>query len=139
MTRTGTAGGMFVAFPEYRPDLAKIVATRLELPFYDLRAEIMVPKAMDGGTLGFNAVQEVLADLARQGGAVVFNVEALLSTKTEAQREEWMRTFIRGQWGAPLVLPLTLYAQEAVACTDRILSLEGEQLPPQKFINRFVN
>ncbi len=37
-------GGFLVALPEYRPELAQTIATRLGLTFFDFRADILIPQ-----------------------------------------------------------------------------------------------
>ena len=40
----GGRGGTVLAFPEYRPDLAKAIAHSVGIRYYDFRAEVMAQK-----------------------------------------------------------------------------------------------
>ncbi len=42
-------GGFVAALPEYRPELAQVIATRLALTFFDFRAEILAPQGWAAG------------------------------------------------------------------------------------------
>ena len=81
----------------------------------------------------------MLGELAAEGGAVVFNVEALLSTKSSEERGSWMEGFVGRDWKGLLLVPLTLYGHEAAAVTERVLHLEAEDLPAQGLLSRLVN
>jgi len=135
----GARGGALLVLPEYRPDLAKAVAHRLTLRFYDFRAEDMVPKGAQASAVGLDALNAVLTQLSVDGGAVVFNVEALLATKTSEQRRAWIEGFVRTDWSGLLLVPMTLFAQEAAVVTDRALHLQAEDLPTQGIISRMLN
>ena len=78
----GGRGGALLAFPEYRPDLAKAIAHEVGIRFYDFRAETMAQKGFQAGSMALDELDAVLAQLAAEGGALVLNVEALLSTKS---------------------------------------------------------
>jgi len=135
----GARGGGLLLLPEYRPDLAKTIAYRLRLEFYDFRAEDMAPKGTHAAKTGMNTLDSVLTRLAREGGAVVLNVESLLTTKSQAQRRTWIEGFIRADWPGLLLVPMTLFAQEAADVTDRVLRLQAEDLPTQGIISRMLN
>jgi hypothetical protein len=135
----GGRGGALLAFPEYRPDLAKAIAHEVGIRFYDFRAETMAPKGFQAGAMGLDELDAVLADLAAQGGALVLNAEALLSTKSSEERRAWMQGFLRRDWPGLLLVPLVLYGHEAPVADGRVLCLEPEDLPAQGLINRFAN
>jgi len=79
----GGRGGTLLAFPEYRPDLAKAIAHAVGIRFYDFRAETMAQKGFQAGAMGLDELDAVLADLAAEGGALVLNVEALVEHQIE--------------------------------------------------------
>jgi hypothetical protein len=135
----GGRGGTVLAFPEYRPDLAKAIAHAVGIRFYDFRAETMAQKGFQAGAMGLDEIDAVLADLAAEGGALVLNVEALLSTKSSEGRGAWMQGFLRHDWPGLLLVPLALYGHEAPVGNERVLYLEPEDLPAQGLINRFAN
>jgi len=134
----GGRGGALLAFPEYRPDLAKAIAHGVGIRFYDFRAETMAEKGFQAGAMGLDELDTVLAQLAAEGGALVLNVEALLSTKSSEERRAWMQGFLRHDWPGLLLVPLALYGQDAPVGNERVLYLEPEDLPAQGLINRLA-
>lgn len=135
----GGRGAALLAFPEYRPDLAKAIAHEVGIRFYDFRAEAMAQMGSRAGAMGLDELDAVLADLAAQGGALVLNAEALLSTKSSEERGAWMQGFLRSDWPGLLLVPLALYGHEAQVANGRVLCLEPEDLPAQGLINRLAN
>ena len=135
----GGRGGALLAFPEYRPDLAKAIAHGVGIRFYDFRAETMAEKGFQAGAMGLDEIDAVFAQLAAEGGALVLNVEALLSTKSSEERRAWMQGFLRGDWPELLLVPLALYGHEAQVVDGRVLRLAPEDLPAQGLINRLAN
>lgn len=135
----GGHGGALLAFPEYRPDLAKAIAHEVGIRFYDFRAETMAHKGFQAAAMGLDELDAVLADLAADGGAMVLYVEALLSTKSTEQRRVWMQGFLLGDWPGLLLVPLAVYSHEAPAVNERVLRLAPEDLPAQALINRLAN
>ena len=135
----GERGGTLLAFPEYRPDLAKAIAHEIGIRFYDFRAETMAQKGPRAGAMGLDELNAVLAVLAAEGGALVLNAEALLSTKSSAERGAWMQGFLRHDWPGLLLVPLAVYGHEAPIGNKRVLRLEPENLPAQGLINRLAN
>jgi hypothetical protein len=139
LSSVGDERGVLLVFPEYRPDLAKTVAQRLALRFYDFRAEDMAPKGVRASETGLYELDSVMTRLAAEGGAVVFNVEALLGTKGTVERVAWIERFVRTDWVNPLLVPMTLFAQDVAAATDRVLHLREEELPSQSLVSRLIN
>lgn len=132
-------GGALLALPDYRPDLAKAIAHKVGVRFYDFRAEAMAQQGHRAGAMSLVELDAVLGELAAEGGAVVFNVEALLSTKSSEERGAWMEGFVGRNWQGLLLVPLTLYGHEAAAVTECVLRLEAEDLPAQGLLSRLVN
>ena len=128
-----------LTFPAYRPDLARGVAHRLDLNFYDYRAEEMIKRGFETGKLTLDALNHSLRGLATNAGTVVFNVEALLATKPPEERRAWLQGFVRSDWPNLLVLPLTLFVDETHDITSRILRFRSEDLPPQGVVSRLLN
>lgn len=136
---TGLKGGIIVLFPEYRPDLAKSIAARLGLRFYDYRAEDLRRLGTGAYKVELRELDDVLERLSLEGGAVVFNVEALLATKDSEERGRWLSSFLNDEWPGLLLIPMTLFSRELQATTARVVHLEAEQLPEQSLISRFLH
>lgn len=132
-------GGLLLVFPEYRPDLAKLVAHHLQFEFFDYRAEVMAAEGPNAAAIELDALDETLAELAASGGAVVFNVEALLATKSPEQRITWVEKLLRTEWQNPVVIPMTLFADETAGLTERILRFAPEDLPEQSLVSRLLH
>jgi len=132
-------GGFAVCFPEYRPDLARELAYRLQLRFYDYREEQLRPHGPEAHQVSLSDLDEVLGALAEEGGAVVLNVEALLAAKPEQERANWLARFLDAGWSRPLVLPLTLFAHELDSASARVLRLAEGTLPEQSLVSRLLH
>ena len=132
-------GGFILTFPEYRPDLAKALAQRLGLAYHDLRAEDLKRHGTAAGTLSLDWLDEVLSGVAQSGGAVVFNVESLLATKPPAERAAWLAAFAGAYWPVPLVVPVTLFADEMDPMSEGVYCFDAAVLPPQTMISRFLH
>lgn len=139
LARCEANGGLLLIFPEYRPDLAKEVANRLNLRFYDYRENRLRPLGPDAYKVGLEDLDEMLLMLDAEGGAVVFNIEALLATKNESERARWLASFLARDWGSLMVLPLTLFASDVTSDSGRVLYLDAEALPEQSLLSRFLH
>ena len=129
-------GGFQVLFPEYRPDLSRALAHFLELEFFDYRETIMQPLGWDAGGLTLNNLTETLRFKSDTKGLVVHNVEALLATKTEAERTQWLADFLSKEWKNPVILPLSIYQAETPQGHSRICAIE--EFPKQSFLMRMA-
>ena len=58
-----------------------------------------------------------------------FNVEALLSVKSEGERRAWFRSFLDADWPNPVVLPITLYQADVPEDHRGVCDLELQRLP----------
>ena len=138
VNESGGSGGILLVFPEYRPDLVKAVAHRLELRYYDYREEQLRPLGPDAYRVGLDDLDGLLSELGETGGAVVFNVEALLATKDEAERARWLTGFLSTDWPAVLVVPLTLFEPPAHS-VGRVLNLDAQDLPEPSLLGRLLH
>ncbi len=132
----GSANGIFLAFPEYRPDLAKAAAHHFDLRFFDFREEVMSQLGDRAGQMHLQELSDTMEQLNREQGLLVFNVESLLASKETAARQRWMRQTAATDWNNPLFIPLMLFDAEASAQTSRILRFEPDELPEQGLISR---
>ncbi len=135
----GHGGGLLLAFPEYRPDLATAAAQHLGLRFFDFRAEEMSKLGKQAGSMGLDAFDDKITLLTHDGGLLVFNVDAILASKESAERAAWLQRVVRTNWPNPLVVPLTLFASEASELTSRIICFAAEELPEQGIVNRLIH
>lgn len=135
----GGKGGFLLVFPEYRPDLVRAVAHRLALRYYDYRDEQLKPLGPDAYRVGLEDLDRTLEGLGEDGGAVVFNVEALLATKDGAERNRWLTDFLERSWPSTLVVPLTLFAPPAEGPDARVLRLDAQELPEPSLLGRLLH
>lgn len=131
--------GFILVFPEYRPDLVRELASRLNLRFYDYRENHLRPLGPDAFGVQLDDLDKQLSTLEAEGGAVVFNVEALLATKKAPERARWLSGFLEKKRGALLVLPLTLFGEDLAPESAQVLQLEAETLPEQSLLSRFLH
>lgn len=131
-------GGFLVVFPQYRPDLFVALAHHLGLKAFDYRSEVMSPLGWDADQLSLDDLDITLHERASQGGTVVNNVEALLSTKGIDECETWMGEFLRKDWAHALLVPIVINAAQAPIGHQRVHRIPDEALPEQSFISRLA-
>ncbi|MEA2079772.1 MAG: hypothetical protein U9P00_07935 [Pseudomonadota bacterium] len=131
-------GGFLVVFPEYRPDQFVALARHLGLASFDYRSEVMSPLGWDADQLSLDDLDATLHDRASEGGTVVNNVEALLSTKGIEECETWMGEFLRKDWAHALLVTIVVNAAQTPMTHGRVHRIPGEALAEQSFINRLV-
>ncbi len=69
-------------------------------------------------------------------GLVVHNIEAILATKTDVERTQWLADFLSKEWKNPVVLPLSIYQSETPQGHSRICTIEA--FPKQSFLMRMA-
>ncbi|MBL8574224.1 MAG: hypothetical protein JNM13_11155 [Hyphomicrobiaceae bacterium] len=127
-------GPRFVVLPTYRPDIVEQIAAILGLEFVDFRVLEMAPHGWQASRLPLFALYEVIANIGR--GLVLHNAEALLATKDKTERVRWLENFAVAQWSWPVVVPLTLYADELPAGSVHVARLRNEDLPAESWLLR---
>lgn len=127
-------GAFQILFPEYRPDLSLMLANHLGVKFYDYRASVMLSEGWDAAQISLAAMTHSLFTEAEKSGLVIHNCEALLCTKSEQERQQWLADFFSIDWPNPVILPLTIYQSDTIKAHDRICDIEHIQFPKQTFI-----
>jgi len=128
----------FVLMPEYRPDLVQSLASHFNLEFYDYRKDKMAPLGAAAGTLSLDELTATLRKKTQEKGVVAFNVEALMATKSEEQRVDWLSSILEISWPNTLLIPLVIFHQDAPCDHHRISNLLSTTLPEQNLINRLA-
>lgn len=131
-------GGFLVLFPEYRPDMTRALAHSLELEFYDYRLEKMISKGWDAGNIPLESLMRTLIEESARIGIVVHNVEALLATKPEEERRQWLQDFLTFEWSNPVVLPLSIYQIDTDKNNPRVCDLELTEFAKESFLMRLA-
>lgn len=129
-------GGFLVLFSDYRPELAHGIARALGCAVADFRKEVMAPKGWQAGQLPLADIDAYVAEKSAAGGVVVQNVEALLSTKSEAERSLWLAEFLTRDWPAPVLLPLFLFASAAPEGASRVVAVSAAETPEETLMMR---
>lgn len=129
-------GGILLAMPEYRPDLARAVANDMGYAFFDVRADILMPLGWEAAKATVEELTAALAERARGTGVVAHNVEALLATKEKAVRQGWLERFLGYDWLHPVIVPLFLFIQEAPANSPHLLHLAADDLPAETLLGQ---
>ena len=136
--RFGQQGGILALMPEYRPDLARSIAHRFDLDFFDYRQEVMMPLGWGAGELTLESLDQTLQARTSEKGIVAFNVEALLATKPETERRQWLNDFSQVTWEKLVILPLALYTDEAPNDLLRRCDLRNAEIPEQGIVSRLA-
>lgn len=131
-------GGFQVLFPEYRPDMTRALAYSLSLEFYDYRLEKMIPLGWKAGELTLESLMQTLIEESKHIGLVVHNAEALLATKPEDERKQWLHDFLAFDWVNPVILPLAIYQAEAEIDNPRVCDLKISEFPKESFLMRLA-
>lgn len=125
----GRQGGMVILFPQYRPEWAEALAHHFDLAFFDYRARIMLPMGWEAAQIPLEDMLATLKIMAERSGLVAYNVEALLATKTDQQRQTWLQAFLNEAWPHPVLLPLSIYQADAPADHPRVCDLQQADFP----------
>ena len=128
----------FVFMPEYRPDLVKSIASSFDLEFYDYRLDKMAPLGQAAGTLTLTELTKTLQEKTEKKGIVAFNVEALMATKSEEQRIEWLNSMLEETWPHTILIPLVIFHQDAPAGHKQVSDLLLATLPEQNLVSRLA-
>lgn len=131
-------GGFQVLFPEYRPDMTRALAYELELEFYDYRLEKMISQGWDAGKLSLESLTQTILEESTHIGLVVHNVEALLATKSDADRQQWLNEFLSYQWPNPIILPLSVFQEDSNRQNKRVCDLELTEFAKESFLMRLA-
>ena len=134
----GGKGGFQVLFPEYRPDMTRALAYSLGMEFYDYRLEKMMPLGWKAGELSLESLTQTLLDESKNIGLVVHNIEALLATKPEDERKQWLHDFVAFDWPNPIVIPLVIYKDETDLDSQRVCDLKISEFPKESFLMRLA-
>lgn len=127
-------GGFQVLFPNYRPDLSRVLANFLDLKFYDYRKNIMQAEGWNAGKISLQEMTDTLLTETSKSGLVVHNTEALLATKSDNERRQWLSEFFSIDWPNAIIIPLAIYQADTLEGHDRICDLEFVRLPKQSLL-----
>lgn len=134
----GGETGLVVSLPAYRPDLVAELASALDIKLIDFRNDVLQPLGWKAGKLSLEALTDRLHRLAREGGGVCQNAEALLATKTSKDRRLWFARFLETNWPAPVVLPIVLFRSDLAVRHDAITDLTADELPDESILLRLL-
>ena len=136
--RHGRQGGFLASFPEYRPELAAVLAEQLGMAHFDFRQEVMAPLGWQASTLPLASLESAIIDRLDERGLVLNNAEALLAAKTASDRKTWFRDVLTAPWTAPLIIPIALFASDADRQSDRFITLLSDDLPESTLLTRLL-
>jgi hypothetical protein len=129
--------GIPVLMPEYRPDICRTIAWESKAEFFDFRAEVMRERGMQAHGITLDELDDVLAHRASAGSLVAFNIESLLATKSGEARRRWLERFSQKIWRHQVLLPLSIYQNDAFRL-DVVLDLRDHEFEPQSLISRLA-
>lgn len=128
--------GSFLSLPDYRPDVAQSLAQKLDLIFYDFRNEYLSPLKWGAGKVELSELLSTLKQKSIEGPLLVFNTEALLTTKTECERSQWYAEYLETSFQNPVLSVMTLYTNEIKS--ENHLIFEREDIPDQTILKRML-
>ena len=131
-------GGFQVLFPEYRPDMTRALAFELDLEFYDYRLKKMISQGWEASKLTLDSLTQTLLDESKYKGLVVHNAEALLATKPDSERQQWLREFLDYNWLHPIVMPLVVFHTDTTIDNPRVCDLAINEFPKESFLMRLA-
>lgn len=131
-----TSAGLLLLLPEYRPDIISRLSAVLQVPIFDFRASVMAARSWDAHTITLDELQSSLLGQAEASPLIAFNIDALLATKSQAQRLAWVDTFLATSFRNRVIVALTIYADEVSADSTRILRIQSGELPEQGILHR---
>ena len=129
------AGSYIIDLPAYRPDLVDDVGRTLALAHVDFRRERMAPLGMAAHKLELSAIADCVRERSNDHGIVLHNAEALLATRPEAVRRDWLRAFLAEEHANLVLLPLALYGHE-VDDNPRIIRFAASDLPEETLLRQ---
>jgi hypothetical protein len=127
-------GAFQILFPEYRPDLSLALANFLDLKFFDYRESTMLSEGWNAGNINLDSMTKTLMNESRKSGLVIHNTEALLCTKSQHERRQWLAEFFSIDWPNVIILPITIYQADTLEDHPRICDIELIQFPRQSFL-----
>ena len=136
LARQQHQGGILLTMPDYRPDLIRVIADSLGFTFFDLRAEILMPRGWDAAKVTIDQLTDELAERALDGGVIAHNVEALLATKEALVRQGWLEQFLGQRWPHPVIVPLFLFIGDAQLLSPQVLHLAEKDLPSETLLGQ---
>lgn len=122
-------GGSLVLFSRYDPDRIRAMAGRLGFRLFDYQKEVMEDYGKAADQLGLDQLDETLRAEAAKGPVITHNVEALLCVKPEQVRRQWLQAFLEKDWPQPVLLPLTVFQQEAPKDHPRVCDADAPPRP----------
>ncbi len=128
-----------VLFAAYRPDLVREMAVDAGLGHFDFRREVMSGYGKMAHAQPLHLLDEALREQSQDEGCVLMNAEALLATRPERERREWLESVLERVYRHPLVLPLALFGDEAPFGHARVIDLREQAMPEQSLINRLAH
>ena len=127
-------GAYQILFPEYRPDISRVLANYLSLSFFDYRKMTMLTEGWNASKISLDEMTSTLLRECAKSALLVHNIEALLATKSQHERQKWLADFFLIEWPNVIILPIAIYQADTVAHHSRICNLEKIHLPEQSLL-----
>lgn len=136
----GVRRPVFVALPEYRPQLVRRIAEVMGLAFFDFRSECMLPLGWEAARLPLSALTDAVAQRVTAGrGLVLQNAEALLAAKPAEERRAWLADFAHSEWPAPVLVAVAIFqADLPTAGPAPIHKVDPDHVPAETLLARLA-
>ena len=132
------AGSYLVSLGAYRPDVVRMIAAEMGLAFVDFRAEHMAPLGPGAAGVPLERILEVADEAGAGRGVVMHNVEALLAARAALRRVEWLASFLARPSAHAVVVPLSIFCNEAPVGDRRVVEIDPMSLPDEKLLMRLA-
>ncbi len=132
-------GNYLIALQTYRPDVVGVIADEFDLAFCDFRAAHMAQLGWRAAELPLARLNQVAADASADQGLVLHNAEALLATKSKSERSTWFSEFVQCSSRHPVLIPLSIFFDEAPEACARVAWIDPTDLPAEKLLIRLAS
>ncbi|MET0087241.1 MAG: hemerythrin domain-containing protein [Sedimenticola sp.] len=123
-SNTGKHDGSIVLLPRYDPDVSAWLADQVGSDLFNYQAEVMTEFGGEAASITLEQLTESLRSRAEKSSIVSHNVEALLCTKPEHERRDWLQSFLDTDWPNTILLPITIYQAEVPTGHAKVCDLE---------------
>lgn len=134
----GNTGSYLVSLGAYRPDVVRMIAAEMGLAFVDFRAEHMAPLGPGAAGVPLERILEVADEAGAERGVLMHNVEALLAARAAERRAAWLASFIERPSARAVVVPLSIFCNEAPTASPRVVTIDPIVLPDEKLLMRLA-
>lgn len=133
---SGSWQTLFLQFPDYRPDLMEKLSRELGLSFFDFRKEVMSFYGADAHRVTLTMLDTAIEKRGDEGW-LIFNVDAVLITKSQDEVSAWFDRLAQHPWRRVLI-PLTLYQVPIMTVPLNVITVDRSEVPEHGLLHRLL-